>query len=62
VAGVVEPLPEQGVDDVVVTVGGTIPDFDIAALEALGVAKVYTPGTPTQSTIAFVETAVRARG
>jgi len=59
---VVELLREQGVDDVVVTVGGTIPDFDIASLEALGVAKVYTPGTPTQSIIDFIESAVRARG
>jgi methylmalonyl-CoA mutase C-terminal domain/subunit len=59
---VVELLREQGVDDVVVTIGGTIPDFDIAALEALGVAKVYTPGTPTQSIIDFIESAVRARG
>ena len=58
---VVELLREQGVDDVVVTVGGTIPDFDIAALEALGVAKVYTPGTTTQSIIDFIESAVRAR-
>jgi methylmalonyl-CoA mutase C-terminal domain/subunit len=59
---VVELLREQGIDDVVITVGGTIPDFDIAALEALGVAKVYTPGTPTQSIIDFIESAVRARG
>jgi methylmalonyl-CoA mutase cobalamin-binding domain/chain len=53
------------VADVVITVGGTIPEFDIAALEELGVAKVYTPGTPgtpgtpTQS---IIESAVRARG
>jgi methylmalonyl-CoA mutase C-terminal domain/subunit len=59
---VVDLLREQGVDDVVVTVGGTIPDFDIAALEELGVAKVYTPGTPMQAIIDFIESAVRARG
>jgi methylmalonyl-CoA mutase C-terminal domain/subunit len=58
---VVELLREQGVDDVVITVGGTIPEFDIAALEALGVAKVYTPGTPTQVIIDFIESAVRVR-
>ena len=34
---------------------------DITALEALGVAKVYTPGTTTQSIIDFIESAVRAR-
>jgi methylmalonyl-CoA mutase C-terminal domain/subunit len=58
---VVELLREQRVDDVVITVGGTIPEFDIAALEALGVAKVYTPGTPTQVIIDFIESAVRGR-
>jgi methylmalonyl-CoA mutase C-terminal domain/subunit len=56
---IVDLLQERGVDDVVITVGGTIPDFDIVALEQLGVAKVYTPGTPTQAIIEFIESAVR---
>jgi methylmalonyl-CoA mutase C-terminal domain/subunit len=59
---IVERLRDQGVGDVVITVGGTIPDFDIAALEQLGVAKVFTPGTPTQAIIDFIESAVRERG
>jgi methylmalonyl-CoA mutase C-terminal domain/subunit len=59
---IVERLRDQGVGDVVITVGGTIPDFDIAALEELGVAKVFTPGTPTQAIIDFIESAVRERG
>ena len=41
---VVELLREQGVDDVVVTVGGTIPADDIPELKELGVAEVFTPG------------------
>ena len=41
---VVELLREQGVDDVVVTVGGTIPADDIPELKKLGVAEVFTPG------------------
>ena len=41
---VVELLREQGVDDVVVTVGGTIPAEDIPELKRLGVAEVFTPG------------------
>ena len=41
---VVELLREQGVDDVVVTVGGTIPADDIPELKSLGVAEVFTPG------------------
>ena len=41
---VVELLREQGVEDVVVTVGGTIPADDVAELKKLGVAEVFTPG------------------
>ena len=41
---VVELLREQGADDVVVTVGGTIPADDIPELKRLGVAEVFTPG------------------
>ena len=41
---VVELLKEQGIDDVVVTVGGTIPSDDIPQLKELGVAEVFTPG------------------
>ena len=38
-------LREQGMDDVLVTAGGIIPDDDIAALEEAGVARVFGPGT-----------------
>ena len=48
---IMELLGEQGVDDVVVTVGGTIPSDDIAELKSLGVAEVFTPGAPTQQAI-----------
>ena len=41
---VVELLREQGVDDVVITVGGTIPADDVPELKRLGVAEVFTPG------------------
>ncbi|MDX6495149.1 MAG: methylmalonyl-CoA mutase, C-terminal domain, partial [Gaiellales bacterium] len=37
-------LKEQGAEDVLVVVGGTIPADDIAELKRLGVAEVYTPG------------------
>jgi methylmalonyl-CoA mutase C-terminal domain/subunit len=56
---VVELLREQGVDDVIVTVGGTIPDDDVQALKELGVAEVFTPGAPTQQAIDFIRGAVR---
>jgi methylmalonyl-CoA mutase, C-terminal domain len=51
---VVDLLREQGVDDVLVTVGGTIPGEDIAELEALGVARVFTPGAPVGDIVAFL--------
>jgi methylmalonyl-CoA mutase, C-terminal domain len=57
---ILELLKAQGVDDVVVTVGGTIPAEDIAELKALGVAEVFTPGAPAQAAIDFIRSAVRS--
>ncbi|HXR31125.1 MAG TPA: cobalamin B12-binding domain-containing protein [Solirubrobacterales bacterium] len=51
---VVELLAEQGVDDVLVTVGGTIPAEDIPELEKLGVAAVFTPGAGTDEIVEFI--------
>jgi methylmalonyl-CoA mutase C-terminal domain/subunit len=56
---VVELLNQQGADDVIVTVGGTIPADDIPELKKLGVAEVFTPGSSTQSIIDFIRGAVR---
>jgi methylmalonyl-CoA mutase, C-terminal domain len=56
---VVELLSEQGIDDVLVTVGGTIPSDDIPQLKELGVAEVFTPGAPTQAIIDFIQIAIR---
>ena len=55
---IVELLKEQGADEVVVTVGGTIPSDDIPELKKLGVAEVFTPGSSTQSIIDFIRGAV----
>jgi methylmalonyl-CoA mutase C-terminal domain/subunit len=55
---VIELLREQDAGDVVVTVGGTIPNQDIDELKQLGVAEVFTPGAPTQAIIDFIEGAV----
>ena len=55
---VVELLKEQGADDVVVTVGGTIPADDIPELKELGVAEVFTPGSSTQEIVDFIRGAV----
>jgi methylmalonyl-CoA mutase C-terminal domain/subunit len=55
---VLELLSMQGVDGVVVAVGGTIPRDDIAPLERLGVAKVFTPGAPTGDIVEFIRSSV----
>jgi methylmalonyl-CoA mutase C-terminal domain/subunit len=43
---VVELLRERDVDDIVVFGGGIIPEGDITKLKELGIAEVFTPGTP----------------
>jgi methylmalonyl-CoA mutase, C-terminal domain len=58
---VVELLREQEAGDIVVVVGGTIPNQDIPELKELGVAEVFTPGAPTQTIIDFIENAVGER-
>jgi methylmalonyl-CoA mutase C-terminal domain/subunit len=55
---VIELLREQDAGDVVVTVGGTIPNQDIAELKELGVAEVFTPGAPTTAIIEFIRGSV----
>ncbi|WP_203782290.1 cobalamin B12-binding domain-containing protein [Paractinoplanes rishiriensis] len=51
---VIELLAERDADDIVVFGGGIIPADDIAELEALGVAKIFTPGATTASIIQWV--------
>jgi len=58
---VVDLLNEQGAEDVVVTVGGTIPSDDVPELKKLGVAEVFTPGASTQSIIDYIRDAVEQR-
>jgi methylmalonyl-CoA mutase C-terminal domain/subunit len=58
---IMELLAEQGVEDVVVTVGGTIPSDDVAELKSRGVAEVFTPGAPTQEAVEFIRAAVKER-
>jgi methylmalonyl-CoA mutase, C-terminal domain len=58
---VVALLKEQGAEDVIVTVGGTIPAEDIPELKKLGVAEIFTPGSSTQDIIDFISGAVGDR-
>jgi methylmalonyl-CoA mutase, C-terminal domain len=58
---VVDLLKQQGADDVVVTVGGTIPNDDVPELEKLGVARVFTPGAATSEIVDFIRESVAQR-
>ena len=55
---VVDLLKQQGADDVIVTVGGTIPAEDISELKDLGVSQVFTPGASTQEIVDYIRGAV----
>jgi methylmalonyl-CoA mutase C-terminal domain/subunit len=51
---VVDLLREAGRDDVLVTGGGIIPREDMDALTALGVGRLFGPGTPTSELVAYI--------
>ncbi|MCD6554014.1 MAG: methylmalonyl-CoA mutase [Chloroflexi bacterium] len=51
---VVNLLRDNGVDDVLVVVGGIIPDEDVPALNEIGVRGIFGPGTPTQDIVEFI--------
>jgi methylmalonyl-CoA mutase C-terminal domain/subunit len=54
-------LRENGLDDVLVTVGGIIPDVDVPALTEVGVAAVFGPGTTITQVAEFLRANARAR-
>ena len=54
-------LRENGLDDVLVTVGGIIPDVDVPALTEAGVAAVFGPGTTIAQVAEFLRANARAR-
>ena len=58
-AEVMALLAERGATDIAVFGGGIIPDDDIPALRELGVAEIFTPGTPTQAIVDWINTNVR---
>ena len=47
-------LKEKGLDDVLVVIGGIIPDVDIPKLKSIGVKGIFLPGTPMQEIIDFI--------
>jgi methylmalonyl-CoA mutase cobalamin-binding domain/chain len=57
---ILDGLKEQGAEDVLVVVGGTIPAEDTQELKKLGVAEVFTPGAPTSEIVDFLREKVPA--
>jgi len=53
---VAKGLRAEGMGDVLVIAGGIIPDDDVPALEAAGVAAVFPPGTPIERIVSFIRT------
>ncbi|MBK7076854.1 MAG: cobalamin B12-binding domain-containing protein [Myxococcales bacterium] len=58
---VIDALKARGAGDVIVFGGGIVPKDDLIKLTALGVAKIFTPGTATTEIVAWVEAVVRPR-
>ncbi|MDF2564256.1 MAG: hypothetical protein K0Q53_651 [Massilibacillus sp.] len=56
---VVNLVKEKGMDDVLIIGGGVIPDSDIPALKAAGLAEVFTPGTTTSAIVEFIKANVK---
>jgi methylmalonyl-CoA mutase, C-terminal domain len=56
---VMELLKQKGMTDVLVIVGGIIPDEDAAGLKRLGVAHVFQPGSALDGIIEFIRNAVK---
>jgi methylmalonyl-CoA mutase C-terminal domain/subunit len=61
IPAVVTELRTRGLADVLVFAGGIIPDDDRAALDAAGVAGVFTPGAPLSSIVSWLEDALDRR-
>jgi methylmalonyl-CoA mutase, C-terminal domain len=58
---IMELMKKEGLDDVLVLVGGIIPDQDIPVLKKSGIAEVFQPGASTEEIIAYVRNHVRRK-
>jgi methylmalonyl-CoA mutase C-terminal domain/subunit len=56
---VMQLLKEHALDDVLVVIGGIIPDIDVRRLQARGVRGIFSPGTPLEHIVAFITANVR---
>jgi methylmalonyl-CoA mutase, C-terminal domain len=59
---VMDLLKQNQMDDVLVLVGGIIPDQDVDGLKKAGVAGIFQPGTPMDSIVKFIREHVKPQG
>src|SRR5256885_205220 len=58
---IVQLLREKGMDNVLVLVGGIVPQEDLARLKDQGVAEIFLPGTSTEDIVKFLKENVKPR-
>ena len=59
---ILDLLKAQHAEDILVVLGGTIPDDDQPKLKESGVSAIFGPGTPLETTITFIRENVKPRG
>jgi len=57
---ILEELKKKGAEEIMLFGGGIIPDDDKAELEKMGVAKIFTPGAPTEEAIKFLKSKIES--
>jgi len=57
---ILELMKKEKLDDIMVVIGGIIPDQDIPKLKQLGVSEVFQPGASTEDIIAYIRSHVRS--
>lgn len=51
---IIQFMKEKGLDDVLITGGGIIPDADMKTLNEMGVGKLFAPGTQTKEIVSYI--------
>ena len=59
---VTDLLRQNKMDDVLLLIGGIIPEQDFARMKAAGVAGIFIPGTPMDDIVQFIRANVKPRG
>ena len=58
---IMELMKKEGLHDVMVVVGGIIPDQDVPKLKQLGIAEIFQPGASTTDIVAYIRQHVRKK-